>query len=214
MWLIWDDLGHLVWVEEILLLDDLWGELVESIPLSLELSSTFLGSGVNTKDNLLVLIGLGEGVEVLLGVVEVTIVSEPGWVWNLVVEESGRGTLTELLKSEPLDDIWLLSLTPELHWSPLSTEISHGILPCLSRVSINLPSISLLGSGPVWNFETLEDSSWSSVEGDVSYSLQEGLWMEILSIDVVHDIWLLVEFVAVEILDSNAYLIINLDLLI
>lgn len=34
--------------------------------------------------------------------------------------------------------------------------------------------------------------------------------MEILSINVVHHIWLLVEFLAIEVLDSNSYIIIKL----
>jgi hypothetical protein len=34
--------------------------------------------------------------------------------------------------------------------------------------------------------------------------------MEILSINVVHNIWLLVEFLAIEVLDSNSYIIIKL----
>ena len=36
-----------------------------------------------------------------------------------------------------------------------------------------------------------------------------GLWMEVLSIDVVHHIWLLVEFLAIEVFNSNTYIILN-----
>lgn len=79
----------------------------------------------------------------------------------------------------------------------------------MSGVGIDLPSVSVFGGGPVWNLESLEEGSWSSVEGDISHSLEEGLWMEVLSIDVVHHIWLLVEFLAIEVLNSNTYIIIN-----
>jgi hypothetical protein len=35
--------------------------------------------------------------------------------------------------------------------------------------------------------------------------------MEVLGIDVVHDIWLLVELLAIKVLDSNTYIIIILN---
>ena len=114
-----------------------------------------------------------------------------------------------MLKSEPLDNVWLLSLSPELHWGPFGVELSHGVVPSLSGVSIDLPSVSVFSGGPVWNLESLEESSWSSVERYISYSLEKGLWMEVLSEDVVHHVWLLVEFLAIEVLNSNTYIIIN-----
>lgn len=156
VWLVRDLLGHLVWELEGVLSDDLWGELVKGLPFFLELNSSLLGGSVNTKDNLLILVGMGEGVEDLLLVVQMSIVSEPGWVWDLVVEKSGGSSFTELLKSKPLNNIWLLSLSEELHWGPLSGQVSHGVLPSLSGVSINLPSISLVCGSPVWDSETLE----------------------------------------------------------
>jgi hypothetical protein len=159
----------------------------------------------------LILVSVGEGVKDLLWVVEMTVVSEPGWVWHLVVEESAGGSLTELLKSEPLDNVWLLSLSPELHWGPLRVEVSHSIVPSLSGVGINLPSVSVFGGSPVWNLESLEEGSWSSVEGDISNSLEKGIWMEILSEHMVHDVWLLVEFIAIEVLDSNSYIILKIN---
>jgi len=73
----------------------------------------------------------------------------------------------------------------------------------LSGVSIDLPSISLFRGGPVWNFETLEESSWSSVEGDISDSFEEGFWVEVLGINVMHDIRFLMELVHIEVLNSN-----------
>tara|TARA_B110000285_G_C14689794_1_gene408532 strand:- start:126 stop:323 length:198 start_codon:yes stop_codon:yes gene_type:complete len=65
----------------------------------------------------------------------------------------------------------------------------------------------LLGGGPVWDLESLEQGSWSSVEADISYSLKDSFWMEVLGKNVVHDIWFLVELVHVEVLNSNTYLI-------
>ena len=88
-------------------------------------------------------------------------------------------------------------------------EVSHGVVPGLSGVSIKLPSVSLLCGGPVWNSETLVECSWPSVETGVSYSLKKILWMEVLSPNMVHDIWLLVEFLTVEVLNSDSYIILN-----
>jgi hypothetical protein len=88
-------------------------------------------------------------------------------------------------------------------------EVSHGVVPGLSGVSIKLPAISLLGGSPVWDSETLVECSWSSVETGVSDSLEEIFWMEVLSPNVVHDIWLLVEFLTVEVLNSDSYIILN-----
>ena len=98
-----------------------------------------------------------------------------------------------------------MSLSPELHRGPLRVELVHGIVPSLSGVGIDLPSIPVLSGGPVWDSESLEESSWVSVESNVSYSLQHSLWMEVLSEDVVHEIWLLVEFMHIEVFNSNTY---------
>jgi hypothetical protein len=83
-------------------------------------------------------------------------------------------------------------------------EVSHGVIPGLSGVGIDLPSVSLLCGSPVWDSETLVECSWLSVETGVSYSLEEIVWMEVLSPNVVHDIWLLVEFLTVEVLNSDS----------
>lgn len=133
-----------------------------------------------------------------------TLVSVPPWLWNLVEEESGRHTLSVLLKSEPLEWVWLLSLTEEWHWGRLRVELMHSLIPSLSGVVINLPSDGSFSSSPVWDSETLEDSSWSSVEGNISNSFQKGRWVEVLSIQVMHVVWLLVELLDIEVLDSNS----------
>lgn len=69
--------------------------------------------------------------------------------------------------------------------------------------------MSLLSGGPVWNLEALEESTRSSVEVDITDSLKKGLRVEVLSIDVILDVWFLVEFIAIEVLNSNTYIILN-----
>jgi len=84
----------------------------------------------------------------------------------------------------------------------------HGVIPSLSRVAINLPSVHLFSSGPIWNLESLENRSWSSVETNISYSFNKGRWMEVLSIHMEHEVGLFVELLDIEVLDSNTYIII------
>jgi hypothetical protein len=88
MRLLGNPLAHLVWVEHLFLLDDLWCHLTKSVPFGLESNSTFLGGGVHAKDNLLILISVSERIKNFLRVIEMTIVSEPSWIGDLIVEES------------------------------------------------------------------------------------------------------------------------------
>ena len=67
----------------------------------------------------------------------------------------------------------------------------------------------LLSCGPVGDLETLEEGPGSSVEVDFSNSLEEGFGVEVLSINVMLNVRLLVEFIAIEILNSNTYIILN-----
>ena len=67
----------------------------------------------------------------------------------------------------------------------------------------------LLSGGPVGDLETLEEGSRSSVELNFSYSLEEGLRVEVLSKNMMLNVRLLVEFIAIEILNSNTYIILN-----
>jgi hypothetical protein len=210
VWLVRDPLTHLMRILEIFHLNDLWSHFVEHSIFCFPLLSSLFSGGVDTKNNLLVLISTSERVENLLWVVEMAVVSHPSWMWDLVIEESRGRSFTELFKSEPFNNVRLLSFTPELLRCPLRVEFVHSVIPSLSWVSVNLPSVSNFGSGPVWDFETLEEGSWSSVERDISYSLQHGLWMEVLSIDVHHNIWLLMELLAIKVLNSNTYIIIIL----
>jgi len=85
----------------------------------------------------------------------------------------------------------------------------HGIIPSLSGVSIKLPSVLLLCGGPVRNLEALEESSRVSVEADITDTLMEGGRVEVLSENVMLNVGLLVEFIAIEVLDSNTYIILN-----
>lgn len=107
--------------------------------------------------------------------------------------------------------VWFLSLSEEWSWGAFRVKLVHGIVPSLSGVAINFPSVHLFGGGPVWHLESLEDGSWSSVEGDISDSLDEGGWMEVLGVQMEHVVWLLVELLMIEVLDSNTYIIINLN---
>ena len=83
----------------------------------------------------------------------------------------------------------------------------ESIVPSISGVSIELPAISLLSGCPVWNSETLEESTGSTIESNVSNSFKDSVWMEVLSVDVMLDIWLLVELVDIEVLNSYSYII-------
>jgi hypothetical protein len=69
--------------------------------------------------------------------------------------------------------------------------------------------VALLGGGPVGDLESLEEGAGASVEVDVADALEEGLGVEVLRVDVMVDVRLLVEFIAIEVLDSNTYIILN-----
>ena len=69
--------------------------------------------------------------------------------------------------------------------------------------------MALLSGGPVGNLEALEEGPGVPVEADVTDALKQGVWVEVLSEDVVLNVRLLVEFIAIEILNSNTYIILN-----
>jgi hypothetical protein len=69
--------------------------------------------------------------------------------------------------------------------------------------------VGLLSCGPVGDLETLEEGTGSPIEGYFSHSLEEGLRVEVLSKNVMLNVRLLVEFIAIEILNSNTYIILN-----
>jgi len=49
VWFVWEGSLGLVWEDHVLLLDELWGQLGKSVPLSLEGLTTLWGGGVNTE---------------------------------------------------------------------------------------------------------------------------------------------------------------------
>ncbi len=67
----------------------------------------------------------------------------------------------------------------------------------------------LLSVGPVGNLEALEEGTGASVEVDLTDTLEEGIGVEVLSVNVMLNVGLLVEFIAIEVLDSNTYIILN-----
>lgn len=69
--------------------------------------------------------------------------------------------------------------------------------------------MSLLSSSPVRDSETLEEGSRLSVEVDVSNSLQKGVGVEELGIDVEVEVGLLPELLVIEVFNSNTYIILN-----
>jgi hypothetical protein len=69
--------------------------------------------------------------------------------------------------------------------------------------------VALLSGGPVRDLEALEEGTRLSVETDITDSLEKGIGVEILSKNVMLNVWLLVEFIAIEVLNSNTYIILN-----
>ena len=132
-----------------------------------------------------------------------TTVTQPVDLRLLIEEQSWAQTLTEVLETEPLEDSGLNTLTSELHRGRLSSEVSQSIIPGISGVSINFPSVSLLGGGPVRDAESLEESSLLSVESNFSYTLSQSFGVEILSIDVIHVIWFFVELIHIKVFNSD-----------
>jgi hypothetical protein len=198
-----------VGVYHILLGDQLGNELASGLPFFLELLTALWGGSVHAEEEPVLLISVSKRVKGLLSVVEVTTVSEPGRLGDLVVEETRGVTLAPLLKSEPVEDVGLESLTSELHGSPLTVQVVHGVFPSLSGVGIELPTVALLSGGPVGDLEALEEGTGLSVEADITDTLMEGAGVEVLSEDVMLNVGLLVEFIAIEVLNSNTYIILN-----
>lgn len=83
-------LWHLVWVKHHLGVQDFWSDSAEGIELGFEFNSSFFGGGVNTEIDWLFLISVSEGIEKFISVinVEMTMMSVPPWLWDLVIEES------------------------------------------------------------------------------------------------------------------------------
>lgn len=114
-----------------------------------------------------------------------------------------------MLKAEPLEHVGLESLTSELHGSPLTVHVVHGVVPSLAGVGVKLPSVALFSGGPVGDLETLEEGTRATIEGNISNSFKKGVGVEVLSVNVMLNVWLFVEFIAIEVLNSNTYIILN-----
>jgi hypothetical protein len=69
--------------------------------------------------------------------------------------------------------------------------------------------VSLLSGGPVGYLEALEEGTRVSIEADFTDTFEEGVGVEVLSKNVMLDVRLLVEFIAIEVLNSNTYIILN-----
>jgi len=70
-------------------------------------------------------------------------------------------------------------------------------------VEVHFPPVLFFRGGPVGNLEAFEDGTGLSVETDVTDALEQSIRVEVLGVDVVHNVGLLVEFVAIDILDTN-----------
>jgi len=206
-----------VWHYHVFLFDDLRGELTQSIVLSLESSGAFWRASVHAEHDVLVLIRLGEGVEdsvtllISVRIDDVASLASPAHLRNLIVEETILEAASPVLEAEPLERVWLLTLTSELFGSPFGLKIKHGVVPGLAGVCIDVPAVFVLILSPVGYAETLEDGPGTSVEGHVTDALKQSVWVEVLGVNVMHDVRLLVELVAVYILDTKSCLSSLLD---
>ena len=215
VWLFGDLGGHLVWHDHVFLFDDLGSELAKSLILCLESCSALWRASVHAKHDVLVLVGLGEGVEdavalrISVSIKNVASLAPPAHLGNLIVEETVLESTSPVLHAEPLKWVRLLTFTSKLLGSPFGLKIKHGVIPGLARVGINIPAVLVLVLSPIGYAEALEDGPGASVEGNVSDALKKGVWVEVLGVHVMHDIGLLVELVAVYILDAKSYIIIK-----
>jgi len=78
---------------EILLRNELWGQCRQELVFSSPSFSTFWGGGIDVILWELLSTGMGEGIKLLLFVIEMTSMSEPGWVWYLIVKRVLRKVL-------------------------------------------------------------------------------------------------------------------------
>jgi hypothetical protein len=131
--------------------------------------------------------------------------SEPERLGLFVIEKSRSYSLTHLFSSKPFNRAWFNSLTEKLDWSTFSHSVLVSMIPGSSRRMVDFILSHLFSSSPVWYFETLENGSGSSVERDILDSISKSRWMEVLSINMMHMHWLLMEFLVVEVINSNTY---------
>lgn len=210
--LLADSGWHLVGHDHVLLFDDLRGELAESFVLSLESGGTLWSASIHTKDQVLILVGMSERVKDSItlsfgiGFEDVASLTSPAHLRRFIVEETILVATSPVLEAEPLQWVRLLTLTIELYGGPFGLQVVHGVLPSLTRIAIEVPTVLVLVLSPIGNAESLEDSPWASVECNISDTLKKGFRVEILSVDVMHDIGLLMELVMVNVLNTQTCL--------
>jgi len=206
VWFIWWLWESFVWVFHFKSLEDFWSQSLEELKHFLVLLSSLFSGGIKSESELLDLVSMGERVEVL--VVLMTSVESPGLVWNFVVEKSAGVSREGVVKSEPVEWVGWSTSWSILHWSPFGVEFVHGFVPSGSSVNVEFPSsISVFGLGPVWSSDTLEHGSGSSSKSNSSHSLKEGMWVEVLGINVHEGMLLLKEFHGVEVLNSHTVIL-------
>jgi hypothetical protein len=109
----------LVRINDLIFINQFRSNSCDSFPLFFEGLSALLGGGVHAEDELSVLISMCEREHLSVNVIEMAFVSVPGGLWHLVVEKLARHAVTVVLKSEPVDQVRVLSGSLELHGSPL-----------------------------------------------------------------------------------------------
>jgi len=147
---------------------------------------------------------------IIIFILEVmTSISPPGFytcqLRNFIVKETASKTATELFKTEPLKNVWLLTISCKLLRSPFRMHIVHCVIPSSARVLINFPAVLFIWGCPIWYFETFKQCTRLSVETNITYTFKKCCWMEVLSINMEHDVRLLVEFIVVDILNTQSY---------
>jgi hypothetical protein len=208
--------GHLVGVDEVLFLHQLGSHFAKGVVFSFKLFAAFFSSRINAKNELGFQIGVGETVQLfesfllVVGVFEkMAASSPPGRLGNFVIEETGWETLADEFNTEKLKGVWCLTVAASLHRGPLLSHVLHGVLPSLSGVYVDLPAVLLLWASPVGNGETFEDSAGQAVEPYITDALKQGLGVEVLLVDVIHDVRILMELVDIDVLNAEAYIILN-----
>ena len=216
--LIWESWRLFMGQDHVFPLDNFRGEVAKSLVFLLKCCSTLRSPCIHAKEDILILIGVSEGVEntiaLSLGILteKMALVALPVHLGHFVVEHAGTVASEPVLSSEPLKRVWLLTFTVERYRGPFSLKIVHGVVPGLTRVGIDVPTVHVLVLSPVGDAETLEDGPGSAIEGDITDTLKQGLGVEVLGIDVMHNVGLLVELVAIDILDAQSYIIIKIKL--
>lgn len=81
---------------DVVFLENFWGKFAKSVPFFFELFTAFGSRCINSENNWLLLISMGEGVQnsvtltnICVVVEHMASVSPSSWVWDFVVEKSG-----------------------------------------------------------------------------------------------------------------------------